>query len=142
MTYATQSDLIDRVGERMLIDLTDREDEASQVIDAEAVRLALEQADAEIDGYIINRYKLPMAQVPPTIVDLASTLAIWRLHSFDPSDKLKADYKAAQTKLREIASGVYSLPIEGVDAPTTGGSGARVTDRPRPFSDATMKGWI
>lgn len=142
MSYATLDDLTDRYGERLLIDLTDREDVASGAIDADAVSQALTQASAEIDGYLLNRYQLPLSQVPPTVVDLACILTIWRLHSYDPSEKIAADYKEAQKRLREIATGVFALSAAGLESPTTGGSGARTTDRPRPFTESSMRGFI
>ena len=142
MSYATQDDLIDRYGERLLVDLTDREEVATGAIDADAVTQALEHASAEIDGYLLNRYKLPLSTIPPTVVDLACVLSIWRLHAHEPSEKIAADFKEAQKRLREIATGVFALAAAGVESPTTGGSGARTTDRPRPFTEEKMKGFI
>lgn len=142
MTYATQDDLIDRVGERLLIDLTDREEQQSLMIDADAVAQALGHADAEINGYLADRYVLPLSEVPPTIVDLACVLAIWRLHTYEPTSKIKADYDEAQRKLREIARGVFRLPVDGVEPANTGTSGAQFTDRERPFTETSMKSFI
>tara|TARA_R110002111_G_scaffold109826_1_gene169077 strand:- start:112 stop:540 length:429 start_codon:yes stop_codon:yes gene_type:complete len=142
MTYATQNDLIDRVGERLLVDLTDREDARTNSIDADAVAQALAHADAEIDGYLVDRYVLPLTEVPPTVIDIACILAIWRLHTYEPSAKIKSDHEEAQRKLREIRAGTFRLPVNGVEPTGTGGSGARVTDRERPFTEDTMKSFI
>ena len=55
---------------------------------------------------------------------------------------LSQDYKAALRTLRDISSGGVRLPIAGADAPGTGSSGARLTDRERPLTQASMKGFI
>jgi len=44
--------------------------------------------------------------------------------------------------LRDISGGGVRLPIAGADAPGTGSSGARLTDRERPLTQASMKGFI
>lgn len=142
MTYATQKGLIDRVGERMLIDLTDREDSPTNVIDSDAVERALSDADAEIDGYLTDRYVLPLADVPPAIFRIACTIAIVNLHIHEPSAKLKDDYDNAQRKLREIAAGTFRLPVAGVEPQSTSSEGVKSTDRERPFTQDSMKSFI
>ena len=142
MTYATQDDLLDRYGDAMLIDLTDRAEVATGQIDIETVEKALSAATAEIDGYLAGRYALPVTVQSPILNDLACVLAIWRLHIHTPPEKIKADYEAAQKRLREIASGVFRLPLAGIEPAGTGASGARVTDRARPFTEQKLKGFI
>lgn len=143
MAYATQSDMIDRYGERLLIDLTDREDAPTGAIDSVALGKALGDASAEIDSYIGRRYVVPLSDVPSTIVTLTCLLAIWDLHTFDPDPKIEKDYKAAKQRLKDIADGSMAIPgAAGVEPATTGGGGARTTDRERPFTEQSLKSFI
>ncbi len=142
MSYATQIQLTERYGERMLIALTDRGDVATGLIDTSVVDQALAEADAMIDGYLQGRYALPLATTPVLVADIAQTLAIWKLHTTAADPKIEQDYKEAMRSLRDIASGLISLSVAGVQPATTGATGARITDRERPMSADQMKGFI
>ncbi|MBP6543227.1 MAG: DUF1320 family protein, partial [Piscinibacter sp.] len=50
MTYATQADMVARFGETEIVQLTDRVNMPPVAVDAAVLGLALESADAEIDG--------------------------------------------------------------------------------------------
>ncbi len=142
MPYATLQQLTDRFGARMLVELTDRGELATGVIDQAAVDRALADADAAIDARLLGRYRLPLAVVPALLVDLALAVAIYKLHAHSPDPKIRLDYEDALRTLAGIATGAVRLDIQGVEPATTGGGGARVTDRERPFSADTMKGFI
>jgi len=142
MSYATLQMLSDRFGVRLLIQLTDRGDVSSGVLDNAVLDRALADTDAEIDGRLKDRYVLPLAETPPLIADLAQAIAIYKLHIYAPDPKIEADYKYAMRTLREIADGIVRLSVAGVEVTGTGGSGARVTDRERPLTPETMKGFI
>lgn len=141
MSYATQSQLEARYGARMLIDLTDRGEFATGGIDAGVVAAALASADALIDGHL-QAYALPLIAVPPLLSDLACAIAIWRLHTGMPGDKVKADYDDARRTLDQIGRGVVRLQISGQAPAGSGTSGALATDRDRPFEAAKMTGFI
>ena len=143
MAYATQTDMIDRYGERLLINLTDREDAPTGAIDSVALCKALDDATAEIDSYIGRRYVVPLTEVPSTVVTITCILAIWALHTYDPDPKIEKDWKAALARLRDIAEGRMAIPgAAGVEPATTGGGGARTTDRERPFTEQSLKSFI
>lgn len=142
MTYATLSQLTQRYGAAMLVAVTDRGDAAPGEIDAEVVARALADTDAMIDGHLAVRYRLPLAQVPPLVTDLALMVAIWKLHPYSPDPKIEADYKGAVRALQEIADGRLRLPLDGIEPSGIGGTGARITDRARPLTAETMKGFI
>lgn len=142
MPYTTQQDLIDRYGEQLLISLTDRAAVATGAIDADVVDQVLGDTDALIDGYLATRYKLPLAQVPPVVSAIALRIAIYDLHVYQPNEKIGDDYKEAVRQLKDIASGAIRLPVAGVEPEDTGGGGARMTDRERPFTGANMTGFI
>jgi phage gp36-like protein len=143
MTYASLAQLIDRVGEPMLIDLTDREEVAVGAVVVAVIDRALADADALIDGYLAARYQLPLAVTPALITDVAQAVALWKLHVTTPEDKIKLDYDAALKTLREIAQGLIRLPdAQGLEPASSGASGVIVTDRERPFTADNMKGFI
>lgn len=143
MTYATLAQLIDRVGEAMLIDLTDRAEVATGAIVLAVVDRALADTDALIDGYLAAKYLLPLASTPPILADVAAAISLWKLHLTTPEDKIKIDYDAAMRSLRDIAQGVIRLPdAQGLEPASSGASGVVATDRARPFTADSMKGFI
>ncbi|MDD1534565.1 MULTISPECIES: gp436 family protein [unclassified Bradyrhizobium] len=142
MTYATQAELVERFGETMLIDLTDRVDPPAGAIDSGVVTDALADTDAMIDGYLLNRYQLPLATTPALLNDLAKAIAIYKLHRDSVSDKIRADYQDALKTLKQIADGVVRLNVAGVEPASSGATGVRVTDRPRDFTPDNLKGFI
>ena len=142
MTYATQQGLIDRFGEATIRELTDRGDPPAGAIDADVVARALTDTDAVIDGYLRTRYQTPLAEVPPQIADIAFTIAVYKLHRWEPDAKIARDYADAQRALREIADGKIRLTATLIAPTETGGTGARLTDRARPFTADNMTGFI
>lgn len=142
MPYASPQQLIDRFGERLLVGLTDRGAVATGTIDAAVVARALADTDALIDGHLGRRFRLPIAAVPALLADLALEIAFYKLHVHTPDDKVAEDYKLARRTLEQIAAGTIALDLAGTEPATTGGGGARVTDRARPMTAETMKGWV
>lgn len=142
MTYATQDQLVARYGATLLVDLTDRAAVATGAIDGALVAAALTAADARIDGYLQGQYALPLAVVPPILSDLACAIAIWRLHTGVPGDKIKADYEEATRVLEQIGRGIVKLAVAGTLAAPASTAAARVTDRERVMTSETMRGWI
>ncbi|MEL7166973.1 MAG: DUF1320 domain-containing protein [Pseudomonadota bacterium] len=142
MSYTTLQALTDRFGERLLVELTDRAEIATGAVGTGVVDAAIADTAALIDGYVAARYALPMTVVPPLVASLALDIAIYKLHIYEPSEKIVADYKAAMKSLEGISSGSIRLPIAGAETPSTGGSGARSTDRDRPMTAENLKSFI
>ncbi len=142
MPYATIDQLTERFGERMLVDLTDRAEAPTGAIDASVVARNLADTDAVIDGYLAGRYALPLAGIPPQLVDLALTIAIYKLHRFAPDQKIKDDYDASMKALAHIASGVIRLPAAGIEPAAATSSGVETIDRERELSPESLRGFI
>lgn len=142
MSYASLELLVDRYGGQMLLDLTDRAVPAAGEIDQDVVARALSDTDAQIDGYLAGRYRLPMAQTPDLVVDLALQIAIYKLHRTSANEKIKDDYNAAVRALRDISAGVVRLNVEGAEPAASGGSEVRVNDRPRDMTPENLKGFV
>ncbi|QYK42864.1 MAG: DUF1320 domain-containing protein [Paracoccaceae bacterium] len=142
MTYATADQLTERYGEQMLIAATDRGAVPTGAPDMATIARALASADAVIDGFLNDRYALPLADVPPLLADIAQAIAIYRLHPYAADPKLKEDHADALRMLRDIADGRVRLSLAGVETPGTGDTGAMFTDRERPMTETTLKGFI
>jgi phage gp36-like protein len=142
MTYATLEQLTDRYGEQMLVLLTDRGPVATGTIDITVVDRALADTDAMIEGFLTDRYVLPLAETPPLLSAMAQRIAIWELHRHNPNDKIEKDYKEAMAFLDRIGKGIVRLSVAGVEPVTTNSGGARITDRERPLTAENMKGFI
>lgn len=141
MTYATLEQMTERYGEGLLIQITDRGEVPTGIMDIAVIDRALENADAFINGYM-GRYTLPFASVPDPLPDLAQAIAIYRLHRYKPDPKIEDEYKDAMRILRDIASGLVKLSAEGAEPAGAPGSGVRITDRERPFTSDNLKGFI
>lgn len=73
MAYATAASLAERFGEREIIQLTDRD--GFGVLDAARAAQVIAEVEAEVDGYLGRRYRLPLATVPPLVTRLVCDLA-------------------------------------------------------------------
>jgi phage gp36-like protein len=142
MPYASLAILQERYGLQALVGLTDRAVPPTGVVDSAVVDRALGDADALIDGYLGERYSLPLSPVPPLVVTLAAQIAFYHLHSFEVPEKVKADHDQAVRSLREIAAGTLRIPAAGIEPATPSTNGVLTTDRERPFSPETMTGFI
>lgn len=140
--YTTQSDLEERYGTQLLIQLTDRGALATGTIDESVVAKAIAKAESLINGYLAVRYVLPLSTIPDPVPEVAERIAIYGLHVYAPDEKIKDEYKEALAMLRDISKGVIQLAAEGVPAAPSGGGGVEYTEKARPFTDSTMKGFI
>ena len=126
MAYATLSDLVARFGEEELLQLTDRA--RVDAIDSTAVDAALADAGALIDGYLAQRYALPVSPVPALLTRVAADLARHALHGNAATDAVRAAHDEALKILRDLSAGRAALPGAAVAAPgaTPGAAGGQV----------------
>jgi phage gp36-like protein len=117
--YGSQADMEDRFGTEELIQLTDRT--GSGVIDAAVLNRAIADADAEIDGYLASRYKLPLAETPPALTRIACDIARYLLYDDAVIDSVKDRYDNAVKFLRGVARGDVSLVEQTGDTAETAG---------------------
>lgn len=109
MPYATVQDLQDRLGEQRLMQLTDRSYPPLQLVDATVAQRALDDAEAEIDGYLAGSYALPLATVPGILRVHAMTIATFRLLGNAADEKDADAYKGAVAYLRSVGKGEIAL---------------------------------
>ncbi|MBN9078193.1 MAG: hypothetical protein BGN87_06245 [Rhizobiales bacterium 65-79] len=142
MSYCTLQNLTDRYGERLLVEISDRGESASDTIDEALISRAIADADALIDGYLAARYKLPLSTTPAIVTDLSQAIAIYKAHARVADEKIAEDYRTALKTLRDIANGLVKLDVDGVEPAASGASEVRTNNPERPLSAATMKGYI
>lgn len=131
MSYATKQDMIDRFGETELVQITNQEDHAAETIDDSVLNQALADADAEIDGYLIGRYALPLASVPATLKRNACDIARYHLYDDRVTEQVQKRYDNVIAFLRMLAKGDASLGLDAAqqETATTGGPAIAAGDR-------------
>lgn len=109
MLYCTKQDLIDSLGETEVARLTDRTNQG--VIDDAVLERAIRDVSAQIDGYLVGRYQLPLSVVPPVLVLVACDLTRYRLYVELPPENVATQYKNQIEFLKSLAAGKVSLGI-------------------------------
>ena len=136
MPYAAVQDIIDRYSEDELSLAFDRDiDDPIDSAEAEAARTAaairaLTDSSAEIDGYLVGRYSLPLASAPAILTSLAVDIALYKGSANTVvTEEKRTRYDDAISYLNKVAQGKISL---GIEKPSQGGSGgASFTAAPR-----------
>ena len=109
--YCTQADIEARFGVAELIQLTDRN--RTGTVDAVAIARAIDDAEAEIDGYLAGRYALPFTTVPPVLTRLSCDIALYHLFSARRGggviDDVRNRYKDVVRVLENISTGKITL---------------------------------
>lgn len=114
--YATKQDLLDRFGETELVQLTDRTSMPPSAIDDTVVDQALNDASAQIDGYLVAAgYALPLASIPHRLVKVASDIARYFLHGKAADETVRDAYDDGIKWLTDVSKGIAQLGL-----PTTG----------------------
>lgn len=131
MAYATQQEMIDRFGQREIIQLTDKSTPPTGSINSTVLGKAIADAEATINGYVASRYSLPLAEVPQQLIRIACDLTRFFLDK-EPSKEVQDRYDYALAWLRDVSAGRVSLGVVSpqVTPSSTGGptavGGARV----------------
>lgn len=136
MPYAVKTDISKIWGDEFLNDLI-----AEDVADIDvAITGAIDDASAEIDGYLSARYALPLSSTPRVLKRPCVDIAVYVLANAHTrlTDTIEDRYNAAIKFLGLIGTGKAGLgvdepsaQIEGSATATT--SGADFTARPRRF---------
>lgn len=146
--YTTAEILIDKYGDQLMTFLSSK-DPGATTPDLTVINREVGRVDGIIDGYLRNRYTLPLSQVPTEMAGYAEDIAIARLYRCFPErtvpeDVTKAE-KAALEWLKDIQKGLVTLSVEPVAAPSASGEPGttgffRTSKRPedRLFSDSTL----
>ncbi|HDR1365455.1 gp436 family protein [Pasteurella multocida] len=105
MKYCTIDDLITAFGADEIHRLIATDEEAEKAID---------DAQAEIDMYLADRYTLPTQSVPKSLNRIACDIAHYYLYnSVDDTSTVYLRYKQRIKQLSDVASGKLSLGLDG-----------------------------
>ena len=152
MAYAQPSDMIARYPNRDLVQLTN-EDPTQTTVDQTALQQALDDASAEIDGYLESRFTLPLGDPPAVLARLTCDVAMYRLQALRPLHDLadaRQRYEDAVALLLRVADGSLTLglapdnrePGEAAGAVVTQAGGDSTGALPeRMFSRGSLKGF-
>lgn len=101
--------MIHRYGELELIQLTDRDGSLGH-IDTTVLSAVIMDATAEIDGYLRDGgYRLPLSEVPQTLVRHACQLARYYLYDGIRPEPVREDWQESQRWLEKLAQGKIKL---------------------------------
>ena len=109
MPYASEQDIADIYGAPRLDMLADSTGDG--VRDQAKITRALEASSDVIDGYISNRYALPLTRTSGVLRDCCVSIAVYRMAS-DASlmtEDTRKRYEDAIAFLKDIAKGVAGL---------------------------------
>ena len=137
MTYAVKQDMIDRFSEVELMQLTDRTG-AVDAIDDTVLGKALADADAEIDGYVMGRYALPLPSTPKILVGMACDITRYRLYEDRATEHVRARYEDAIKYLKEVALGRISLGLDAANQATAEAGGPKAEGEERVFTRSAL----
>jgi phage gp36-like protein len=125
--YATTQDFIQAFGEQEAIQLSNLDNPMGDVVDANHIDQALQDASEEVNSYVRSRYATPISDPPRALKRWVMDIARYLLHRYDPTDTVKKNHEDALRFLREVRDGKKAIdltattqePINSVGAPET-----------------------
>jgi phage gp36-like protein len=142
MSYILPSDLESGgLSNAQLIQLTD--DAKTGQVDTDKVTKAIEDAEAEVNGYLAKRYTVPIgAPIPNLVQKLSTDIAVWNLYRRRQRapENVRQAYEDAIKTLSKIADGTIVLDV-AVAPPAATLTGGEVFGPERIFTRDTLKGF-
>lgn len=148
--YCTIEDLINRVTEKTLVNLT------NDVIPANTIKREIAEdnitiADDLINSSLRNKYVVPLKSVPNLVKQLSADITIYRLYCRRPQnvpENYKKNYEVALQILKDLQSGakVLDIPSSSFDGGNTAQSVQSAlyltdkADEDRIFTDDFLRG--
>lgn len=112
--YCTTNDLLTRIDEKVLINLSNDTFPANSV-NVQRVNETIQIADDIINSALRNKYKLPLSSTPKIITQISADIVIYRLYSRRPQDIPKnyvKNFEDAIALLKELQTGSKILEAE------------------------------
>ena len=137
MAYCTKIDLLQNIDEQILIQLTD--DNETGVVDDDIIQGAIDDADAEIEGYC-SGYSLPFNPVPRLIKKISVDISLHNLFGRRHNEpKEVSDQYAKDVKILEnITRGLVKI---GKESPSDRSGSVKVSANDPIFTQDTLKGY-
>jgi len=148
--YCTIEDLINRVTEKILVNLT------NDVLPATSIKREIAEdniaiADDLINSSLRNKYVVPLKSVPNLVKQLSADITIYRLYCRRPQnvpENYKKNYEVALQILKDLQAGakVLDIPSSSLDGGNTAQSVQSAlyltdkADEDRIFSDNFLRG--
>ncbi|QPG06557.1 DUF1320 domain-containing protein [Salinimonas marina] len=114
MTYATSQNLIERYGVYELEQVAPGE--LAGLVDEIRVIAALDDAHAEVNSYLGQRYGLPIQNVPAVLTAAVCDMARYYLYAHQATDEVKGRYNQRISWLKDIANNKASLGADEAGA--------------------------
>jgi len=102
MTYAMRQDLVLRYG-------ADEIAQRESALPAGALDAILMDTEATINGYLAGGYTLPLAPMPPKLVQVACAIARYNLLGESVMQRARDDFNDAIVWLKDVQDGVVVL---------------------------------
>ena len=119
--YATKNDIVGLYGPTLLDLIADRDNDgrAEDVV----VAAALTSATEEINGFISQRYVLPIDPPPPMFKQFCIDMAVYRMTPLDDArtEEMRKRYDDCIKRLTMIANGDLGLGLPEDEEPVPGG---------------------
>jgi len=113
MAYCSYNDLVLAFGENEVVNMLDRDRDGTE--DDGVADDGIAFATDLIDGYLRERYSLPISSVPRNLVGVACDIARYRYYQDQPTDLIVMRYQAALEWLRDVSNGIVNIEI--IDEP-------------------------
>lgn len=141
MSYTDKQGLIDRFGEKELIQLTDRTNVPPTTVDDTVVEKALTDAHSLLNSYIAKRYTLPISPAPEILVRMEADVARYYLHGTraDKDGEVERAYRDAVAWAKDVSRGLVQLEDDGSPVEAAGGGEVRIEAPDRIFSRDSLK---
>lgn len=152
MAYCTVSEVLDMLKTDMLNviigdDYIEDEKERIKAVTPYA-KQAVDDAQAEIDGYLAKRYNVPFSKTPKVINKFAKDIALYNLVSrkgVDESEREKTyltRYNSAIAFLTKVAEGKIDIGVpEGNSTEDAAKNGFSMKSSRWTFTRDSMRGW-
>jgi phage gp36-like protein len=136
--YCTSADLSTRYGTDQLLQASDRDGDG--VINADLVAAACADATELMDGYLGERYTLPLNPVTGIVLGWACAIAWYKLQ-FSPREADRVAYTDALADLDKARLGKIVLQSAGLPdaAIAVDGEAIEISGAPRTFSSHSLR---
>lgn len=112
--YCTVNDLLTRIDNKVLINLSNDTFPASE-INLARVNETIEIADDMINASLRNKYHLPLKSIPKIINQISADIVIYRLYSRRPQDipsNYVKNFEYAISLLKDLQTGAKVLELD------------------------------